>query len=173
MLKKIIALFLVVSITACSTTTPNAVPVAQVGDETKSCDAIANDMQLMVTTKTTAEADKSKQVASNVALGVLGAFLIVPWFFMDLGGAHTAEQKAAQARYDRLQQMQIDKKCPRSPVMSAENMSSTQSPVSSNVATSGNLSPSQKLEELNVMYSKGHISKADYDLKKDEILRGM
>ena len=32
----------------------------------------------------------------------------------------TAEQKAAQARYERLQQMQIDKKCPTTPVVSQE-----------------------------------------------------
>jgi hypothetical protein len=35
---------------------------------------------------------------------------------MDLGGANTAEQKAAKARYERLQQMQIDKKCPATPI---------------------------------------------------------
>jgi hypothetical protein len=173
MIKKIITLFLVISIVGCSTTTPNTVPVAQVGDESKSCDAIANEMQLMVTTKTTAEADQNKQVASNVALGVLGAFLIVPWFFMDLGGAHTAEQKAAQARYERLQQMQIDKKCSKSPVISADNSSPTQTNVPSNAVTSNSLSPSQKLEELNVMYTKGLISKSDFDLKKAEILKGM
>jgi hypothetical protein len=173
MIKKIVALILIITIVSCSTTTPNIVPVAQVGDESKSCDAIANEMQLMITTKTTAEADQTKQVASNVALGVIGAFLIVPWFFMDLGGAHTAEQKAAQARYERLQQMQIDKKCSKSPVISTDNSSPIQTNVSVNTVTSNNLSPSQRLEELNVMFTKGLISKTDYELKKGEILKGM
>ena len=65
----------------------------------------------MITAQEIAQGDKNKQVGTNAALGVAGFFLIVPWFFMDLGGAATAEQKAAQARFKRLEQMKIDKKC--------------------------------------------------------------
>ena len=48
---KIIAFILSVSIfvSGCASTVAVPVPVAQVGDETKSCDAIANEMQGMVT----------------------------------------------------------------------------------------------------------------------------
>jgi dihydroorotase len=65
-----------------------------------------------------ADGDKNTQIGTNAALAVTGIFLIVPWFFMDLGGAASAEQKAAKARYERLQQMQIDKKCPATPIKS-------------------------------------------------------
>ena len=115
--KRISALSLaaIFALQGCASTPANPVPVAQVGDETKSCDAITNEMQEMITAQEMAQGDKNKQIGTNAALGVSGLFLIVPWFFMDLGGAATAEQKAAQARYKRLQQMKIDKKCPDIP----------------------------------------------------------
>jgi hypothetical protein len=118
-LKKIIALILVFSISfmGCASRSPNPIPVAQVGDETKTCDAITNEMQQMVDAKLIAEGDGNTQVGKNVALGITGVFLIVPWFFMDLGNASTVEQRAAQARFQRLQQMAVDKKCPNVPIM--------------------------------------------------------
>lgn len=119
-MRKLLALVLIASIftAGCASTVANPVPVAQVGDETKSCDAIANEMQKMITAQEIADGDKNTQIGTNAALAVTGIFLIVPWFFMDLGGAASAEQKAAKARYDRLQQMQIDKKCPATPIKS-------------------------------------------------------
>jgi hypothetical protein len=119
-MKRIIALLLVISIfvSGCASTPANPVPVAQVGDDTKTCDAIVNEMQQMISAQQTATGDKNTQVGTNVALGVTGIFLLgIPWFFMDLGGAATVEQKAAQARYQRLQQMAADKKCTGVPVM--------------------------------------------------------
>ena len=117
MLNKLIAALLIVSILAsgCAHTTANPVLVAQSGDDSKSCDGILNEMQQMVQAQAVAEeADRNKQIAANVALGVAGAFLLVPWFFMDTGNAATVEERAARARYQRLNQMQIDRKCPAS-----------------------------------------------------------
>ena len=121
-MKKILALILSIAITlsGCASTPANPVPVAQVGDDTKTCDAIVNEMQQMITAQDKAAADRDKQIGTNAALGVTGIFLIVPWFFMDLGSTATVEQKAAQARFQRLQQMAIDKKCPNTPVMKNE-----------------------------------------------------
>lgn len=118
-MKKVIALILVFSVTfmGCASRSPNPIPVAQVGDETKTCDAITNEMQQMMDAKLIAEGDGNTQVGKNVALGITGVFLIVPWFFMDLGNASTIEQRAAQARFQRLQQMAVDKKCPNVPIM--------------------------------------------------------
>lgn len=99
----------------CVSSTANPVPLAQVGDETKSCNAITNEMQQMANKRLQAEGDRNAQVGGNVALGVLGAFLIVPWFFMDTGNAATVEERAAQARFERLQQMAIDRQCPAVP----------------------------------------------------------
>ena len=118
-MKKIIAVLLSISIalSGCASTPANPVPVAQVGDETKTCDAIVNEMQQMITAQDKAAGDRNTQIGTNAALGITGIFLIVPWFFMDLGSTATVEQKAAAARYQRLQQMAADKKCTGVPVM--------------------------------------------------------
>jgi hypothetical protein len=99
----------------CVTSTPNPVPLAQVGDESKTCDAITNEMQQMRNQQLQSQGDRNAQVGGNVAMGVLGAFFIVPLFFMNTGNAHTVEERAALARYERLQQMGIDRKCPSLP----------------------------------------------------------
>ncbi len=141
-MNKIIAVLLAVSIitTGCASTPANPIPIAQVGDETKPCDAIINEMQQMITAQDKAAADREKQIGTNVALGITGAILIVPWFFMDLGATATVEQKAAAARYQRLQQMAVDKKCTGIPVMKTEqvaagNADSKSTDTSSSVAS--------------------------------------
>lgn len=133
-MKKIFAVLLAVSIftTGCASTPANPVPIAQVGDETKPCDAIINEMQQMITAQDKAAADRDKQIGTNVALGVTGAFLIVPLFFMDLGATASVEQKAAAARYQRLQQMAFDKKCTGVPVMKQDSAAAGNSESQSN-----------------------------------------
>uniref|UniRef100_UPI0040487DEB SHOCT domain-containing protein n=1 Tax=Polynucleobacter sp. TaxID=2029855 RepID=UPI0040487DEB len=192
---KIIAILLSISIfiTGCASSVANPVPVAQVGDETKSCDAIANEMQKMVTAQVEADGDKDKQIGTNAALGVTGIFLLgIPWFFMDLGGAASAEQKAAKARFERLQQMQIDKKCPASPIVveqevkGGENITITETPSNkpSNPsparaslippsAVNDSPNPAKKLEDLNTMLKKGLITQDEYNAKKTQILNSM
>lgn len=193
MLNKFLAVTLSLSIflTGCSSTTANPVPVAQVGDETKTCDAIANEMQKMVTAQIEADGNKDKQIGTNAALGVAGLFLIVPWFFMDLGGAATAEQKAAKARYERLQQMQMDKRCPATPIVSqeqvlgGENIIRTTTPIDTSKPAparssimpgaaplqNNNSNPAKKLEDLNIMLKKVLITQDEYNSKKAEILK--
>jgi hypothetical protein len=161
----------------CANTTANPVLVAQPGDDTKSCDAITNEMQQMISARATAESDRNKQVASNVALGVAGAFLLVPWFFMDTGNAATVEERAAQARYQRLSQMQIDKKCPSFPGQAAQPGSTEPKPAPGATAktdasakTPGSV---EKLEALDAMLKKGLITQEEYNAKKKEILNSM
>ncbi len=141
-MKKIIAVLLAVSIltTGCASTPANPVPIAQVGDETKPCDAIINEMQQMITAQDKAAADRDKQIGTNAALGVTGIFLIVPWFFMDLGATASVEQKAAAARYQRLQQMAVDRKCTGIPVMKPDPNTTANSDASSNESNSSALS---------------------------------
>jgi hypothetical protein len=198
-MKKIVALLTSISIlsmsvfmTGCASSVANPVPVAQVGDETKTCDAIANEMQKMVTAQETAAGDKNTQIGTNAALGVTGIFLLgIPWFFMDLGGAATAEQKAARARYERLEQMQIDKKCPATPVVAQEDVkdglpivrtTTPEKPSPARAAiTPGTKptpaseapNPAKKLEDLNTMLKKNLITQEEYDAKKTEILKNL
>ena len=178
---KIIAFILSISIfvSGCASSVAVPVPVAQVGDETKSCDAIANEMQGMVTAQIMADSDKDKQIGKNAALGVAGLFLIVPWFFMDLGGAATAEQKAAKARYDRLQQMQADRKCTVAPTpITVEQKVEGAGPILVTVEPAkaqktGMESPAARLEELHTMFKKGLITQSEFNTKRAEILKGI
>ena len=189
--KKITALMLIASIVSagCASSVAVPVPVAQVGDETKSCDAIANEMQKMVTAQIEADSNKDKQIGTNAALGVVGIFTLgIPWFFMDLGGAASAEQKAAKARYERLQQMQMDKKCPATPVVTQETNaglpiiritepiapSPARTAITPGARSTGEISnPAKKLEELNIMLKKGLITQDEYNSKKTEILQSL
>jgi hypothetical protein len=191
-MRKLLTVLLIIcfSIVGCAHTTANPVPVAQVGDETKTCDAIANEMQQMISTQQTADGDRNNQIGANAALGVSGIFLLgIPWFFMDLGSAASVEQKAAQARYQRLAQMQVDKKCPATPVVTEEPVGasggviqtvtpSTPSPARAAImplvkaqAASDAPNPAKKLEDLSIMLKKGLITQDEYNAKKLEILK--
>jgi hypothetical protein len=186
---KIIAFILSISIfvSGCASSVAVPVPVAQVGDDTKSCDAIANEMQGMVTAQVEAEGNKDKQIGTNAALGVTGIFLLgIPWFFMDLGGAATAEQKAAKARYDRLQQMQVDRKCPAAPApVTAEQPVVDGTPIAVTATAvqtqktaiqtqkTNELSPATRLEELNTLLKKGLITQNEFNTKRAQILNSM
>jgi hypothetical protein len=188
---KIIAFILSISIfvSGCASSVAVPVPVAQVGDDTKSCDAIANEKQKMVTAQVEADSNKDKQIGTNAALGVVGIFTLgIPWFFMDLGGAASAEQKAAKARYERLQQMQIDKKCPATPVVTQEINAGlpiirTTEPITTSPARAAITpgakpaselpNPAKRLEDLNLMLKKGLITQKEYDVKKTEILSNL
>jgi len=201
-MKKTIASLLIVSMVTvgCASTPANPVPVAQVGDDTKTCDAITNEMQQMISAQQTAASDKNTQVGSNVALGVTGIFLLgIPWFFMDLGGAATVEQKAAQARFQRLQQMAADKRCTNVPVMKPDvpvegdpsapektteknGITTTTQPLapasaaaypSTNPKKNDLPNPAKRIEDLNMLRQKGLITQQEYDAKKAEILKSL
>ncbi len=109
--KSIVVLLIAMSLSGCASRSANPIPIAQIGDDTKSCRAILNEMQEMKNSKLIAEGDRNGQVGKNVALGITGALLIVPWFFMDTGNAASVELKAAEARYRRLLAMAEDKNC--------------------------------------------------------------
>ncbi|MBB3213944.1 hypothetical protein FHW67_003250 [Herbaspirillum sp. Sphag1AN] len=116
------------TLTACVHTTPNPVQLSQIGDDTKSCRSIENEMQDMQNQKLISDSDVNGQVAKNVGLGVAGAFLIVPWFFMDTSDAHSVEAKAAIARYKRLQALYEDKGCVSAGAKKAPTATATETP---------------------------------------------
>lgn len=188
---KVIALMLIASIISagCASSVAVPVPVAQVGDETKSCDAIVNEMQSMVSTQIQADGNRDKQIGTNAALGLVGIFTLgIPWFFMDLGGAAEAEQKAAKARYERLQQMQMDKRCQASPVVTQEinaglpvfrttepiTTSPSRTAITPGAKTAGELpNPAKRLEDLDTIFKKGLITQDEYNAKKTEIMKSL
>lgn len=54
---------------------------------------------------------KTDKTGQNVALGVAGAFLLVPWFFMDFKEAEQTEYEAYRQRYNNLAMIAMDKNC--------------------------------------------------------------
>lgn len=197
MIKKITVSIVAISLISvgCTTTVPITVPVAQAGDSTLSCDAIANEMQQMITAQLQANGDKNRQTGTNAALGVAGIFTLgIPWFFMNIGDTPTIEERAAKARYDRLQQMGVDRNCPPAPYQpNTPNETGEQpapvptpapapqvSPVKSSNTTGvssdagvKNSNALKTLEELNLMLQKGLITNQEYAKKKAEILKNM
>lgn len=197
MIKKITVSIVAISLISvgCTTTVPITVPVAQAGDSTLSCDAITNEMQQMITAQLQANGDKNRQTGTNAALGVAGIFTLgIPWFFMNIGDTPTIEERAAKARYDRLQQMGVDRNCPPAPYQpNTPNETGEQpapvptpapapqvSPVKSSNTTGvssdagvKNSNALKTLEELNLMLQKGLITNQEYAKKKAEILKNM
>ena len=106
----IVVLALVLGAYGCAGRTPNPVMENQYGDDKKSC----NSLRLEIAN---AEADIKRKLpdadktGSNVALGVAGAFLIVPWFFMDFSKADQIEIEALRRRYNNLVILSSEKSC--------------------------------------------------------------
>ena len=61
-------------------------------------------------------AAKENKTGKNVALGVAGAFFIVPWFFMDFSDAEKIEMQAYEQRDNWLHILGSKKKCDRLPL---------------------------------------------------------
>ena len=111
-MKNILLIVLLVCFGAygCAGRTPNPVQTYQYGDEKRSCAGLRAELSNL-------EADiqrklpDSEKTGSNVALGVAGAFLLVPWFFMDFSKADQVEIEALRRRYNSLVIIAADKSC--------------------------------------------------------------
>jgi hypothetical protein len=94
----------------CAGRTPNPVSAYQYGDDKKSCTALKAEIA-------STEADiqrilpNADKTGSNVALGIAGAFLLVPWFFMDFSKADQTELEAHRRRYNNLIILASEKQC--------------------------------------------------------------
>ncbi len=111
-MKKAVALLLSSSLTvsACGGRAANPVMAAQYGDQRKSCRALETEMigiQQEIA-RLIPDTDKS---GKNVALGVAGALVLIPWFFMDFGHAEEEEVNAYRQRYNNLASIAADKRC--------------------------------------------------------------
>lgn len=97
-------------LTGCAGKTPHPVPQYQPGDRAKSCLQIRqeiNDNQ----TKILNLIPKENKTGKNVALGVAGAFFIVPWFFMDFSDAERIEVQGYELRNNYLRTLATQKHC--------------------------------------------------------------
>ncbi len=113
----------------CASRPPNTISTYMPGDTDRSCQSIMLEMSNIENEMNRKWSEKNQQIGTNVALGVAGAFLIVPWFFMDLSGAEKTEWEAYKKRFDYLNLLLTDKKCSPyvSKIPTAENNSTVSS----------------------------------------------
>lgn len=97
-------------LSGCAGRAPNPVMVQQYGDAGKSCDALVHDMNFIESEVSRLIPDTEK-TGKNVALGVTGAFFLVPLFFMDFSQAEQMEVNAYRQRYNHLATIAMDKGC--------------------------------------------------------------
>jgi len=109
---KITAIFMcgVLALAGCGGKAPNPVSQYQPGDEDRSCMGLKSEI-----------AENEAEIArlspgedatgKNVALGVAGAFVIVPWFFMDFKDGEGVEIQALKRRNQWLREVAHEKDC--------------------------------------------------------------
>jgi len=95
---------------SCGGRVANPIPIYRPGDDQRNCTGLKAeiaqldvDMQRLL--------PKTDKTGTNVACGVAGAFLIVPWFFMDFKGADKIEFDAMRNRYNYLVSIAAEKQC--------------------------------------------------------------
>ena len=108
--RSIAPVFLALFVVACGGKSANPVVSYQPGDEKRSCEGLKSEIALN-------EAEIAKLVpyddatGKNVALGVTGFFLIIPWFFMDFKEGEAIEIQALRRRNQWLREVASDKDC--------------------------------------------------------------
>ena len=108
---KLLVVWVVASIIfGCAGREAHPVQVYQHGDTDKSCPALEREITF-TKTEIGRLVPETQKAGKNVALGVAGAFLIVPWFFMDLSKAEQVEVNALIHRHNQLAVIAADKEC--------------------------------------------------------------
>jgi len=88
-------------VVGCAGRPANPVMVYQPDDKTRSCDALERELELIE--EDIAELlPKTDKADKNTQLGVVGIFLLVPFFFMDLSKSEQVEANALTKRYNYL-----------------------------------------------------------------------
>ncbi len=99
-----------VVISGCAGRASNPIMACQPGDNKKSCSSISSEM-IEIEGEINKRLPKEKRTGQNVALGVAGAFLIVPWFFMNFSEAEKIEINAYRTRYNHLARIYNENRC--------------------------------------------------------------
>lgn len=109
-MKYITFIIIICLITSCAGRNPRPVDAMKVTDKEMTCEQIQNELLLANNeiSRLSVDADKT---AKNVALGVAGWFLLIPWFFMDLKNAEKTEMEAYRQRANNLNLLYMNKKC--------------------------------------------------------------
>lgn len=146
---------LLLSVVACAGKTAQPVSSYKVGDSEMDCNQLKAEMA-HIDARVAELVPESEKTGKNVALGVTGVFLIVPWFFMDFSDAEKVEIQSYKERYLSLEKLYSKKSC----VGAADIDSAEQNP--SSVA--------ERLKALSELHDQGLISDEEYENYRDEIM---
>jgi len=156
--KPVLITILSLSIVACAGKQAQPVSAYKVGDEAMSCNELKAEMA-HIDSKVAQLIPESEKTGKNVALGVAGWFLIVPWFFMDLSDSEKVEIEAYKERYLALEKQCVKKSCSTEP--------------SQQVAEQQTGDTSARLAALKDLEAKGLISADEYEVQRKEIISGI
>ena len=95
----------------CAGSPPNPVLRYQPGDEKRSCTSLKAEIASNEAEIIRLVDKQSGKTGMNVAMGVAGVFLVVPWFFMDIKGKESGEIGALHHRNRNLRQFAASKEC--------------------------------------------------------------
>jgi hypothetical protein len=101
---------LLLLIVSCAGRQAQPVQVVRSSDMQLSCSALDQE-QLVIDAEARKLAGETDKTVRNASLAAAGAFLIVPYFFIDLSEAEEAELNALRARYMRLERLKEMKNC--------------------------------------------------------------
>ena len=99
-----------VIMSGCGGRTANPVLKSQYGDSKISCEGLQQDMSF-VESEIRRLLPETEKTGKNVGLGVAGAFLLVPWFFMDFSDSEMIEINALRTRLNHLGILSEEKDC--------------------------------------------------------------
>jgi len=108
------ALSVGLALSACAGRPPAPVAVVQVTDESMNCDAIRAEVTANNQRLADLGSESGAKVAQNVAMGIAGAFFILPLFLMDFQGSAGIDARALQSRNDYLATL-ARQRCPAAP----------------------------------------------------------
>ncbi|EKP7210740.1 hypothetical protein P3911_004470 [Salmonella enterica] len=117
-MKKFIATVIAAAVlSGCVHSEPNmTIQEYKPGDNDASCDMLRSYVSNAQREYDTAKQAHTDQIVSNVVYSVTGAFIIIPWFFIDTSDAHSADMRNANARIANLKVIQASKHCDLPPV---------------------------------------------------------
>ncbi len=93
-----VTLCVTVLLAGCAGRTAQPVSIYQPGDQQRTAESIQAELVQIDSDIKAKESNRQGIVLGNVALGVLGFFLLFPWFFMDFKDADGTEIEALKQR---------------------------------------------------------------------------
>lgn len=100
-----------VMLAACVGRAPQPIATVMPGDKRLTCGQIEAEIIQRQNGLLDIEQEKANRSRRNITMGIAGLFLLVPWFFMDLGTAPETEATALNKRLNTLKRFANSKDC--------------------------------------------------------------